>query len=83
MDTRFVWIPNLELRYMTSILQAISELIRDIYLKSSKELELETVYPLKIIRPLYGLSDSLDNWNILLSALISQMIYTWKGKKMI
>lgn len=68
---------------MTSILQAISELIRDIYLKSSKELELETVYPLKIIRPLYGLSDSLDNWNILLSALISQMIYTWKGKKMI
>lgn len=44
-------------------LQSASELLRDIYLKPGKEFEIEGNKLLKLLRPLYGLSDSGDYWN--------------------
>lgn len=44
-------------------LQYASELLRGIYLKPGKDFEIEDNTSLKLLRPLYWLSDSGDYWN--------------------
>lgn len=54
-----IWSQDISQAY----LQSASELIRDVYLKPGKDLEIEGGKLLKLLRPLYGLSDSGDYWN--------------------
>lgn len=54
-----IWSQDISQAY----LQSASKLIRDIYLKPGKDLELNGNQLLKLLRPLYGLSDSGDYWN--------------------
>lgn len=44
-------------------IQSASQLLREVYLRPSKEFELESTHVLKLLRPLYGLADSGDYWN--------------------
>lgn len=43
--------------------QSASKLLRDVYLKPSKELEIPGNCLVKLLRPLYGLADSGDYWH--------------------
>jgi hypothetical protein len=45
-----------------SYFQSAEPLIRDVYIKPSTEFELDASQVLKLLRPLYGLADSGDNW---------------------
>lgn len=54
-----IWSQDISQAY----LQSASKLIRDVYLKPGKQLEIRGDKLLKLLRPLYGLSDSGDYWN--------------------
>jgi Reverse transcriptase (RNA-dependent DNA polymerase) len=48
-------------------LQSAEKLLRDVYIKPTKELSMEPGQLLKLLRPLYGLADSGDYWGRTLS----------------
>ena len=52
--------------------QSASKLIRDVYLKPGKDFEISGNRLLKLLRPLYGLSDSGDYWNTTFSKHIKE-----------
>jgi hypothetical protein len=45
-----------------AFVQSTENLLRDIYLEPAKELQMDQDLVLKLIKPLYGLSDSGDHW---------------------
>lgn len=65
-----VWSQDISQAY----LQSASELIRDVYLKPGKDFEIEGRKLLKLLRPLYGLSDSGDYWNTTFSEHIKKSL---------
>lgn len=53
-------------------LQSASNLMRDIYVKPSKEFCLDQKYMLKLLKPLYGLSDAGDYWDSTITQHLQQ-----------
>ncbi len=43
-------------------LQSASELLREVFLKPNRQLKVPAGYVLELLRPLYGLADSVDYW---------------------
>ena len=54
-----IWSTDITQAYV----QSATELMRDIYIRPTKEFELGPDQLLKLLRPLYGLTDSGDYWN--------------------
>eukprot|EP00171_Calliarthron_tuberculosum_P022791 IDg22791t1 len=48
-------------------LQSASKLLRDVYLRPGQEFDIPAGHILKLLRPLYGLADSGDYWNVTFS----------------
>lgn len=61
-----IWTQDISQAY----LQSASKLIRDIYLQPGKDLEIHGDILFKLLRPLYGLSDSGDYWQTTFSGHI-------------
>ncbi len=55
-------------------IQSASPLLRDVYLKPTKELEIPADSVLKLLKPLYGLADSGDYWHSTFQKHIKQDI---------
>jgi len=54
-----IWSEDISQAY----LQSASELLRDVYMKPNRQLDIPAGHILKLLRPLYGLADSGDYWH--------------------
>ncbi len=62
-----VWTENRSQAY----LQSASELLREVYLKPNRQLKVPAGYMLKLLRPLYSLTDSGDYWHATFAKLFT------------